>query len=436
MAATNSTSTMVGTFKEQYAKEIVDLTKPILKITDRIEFNEATAVGNKYHQPVDLTMEHGVTYAAANASSPVTLLSPVAGQMQDAQVEGAQVFARSQVDYETIFRAQQAGPKAFVNATKHIVKRLSKSAAKRLEISVLHGQRGVGEVESISGTSTTRTLVLTAESSSPGIWAGMKNATLDFWTTSFSAVISGTGPATVTSVSYAPSTGKVTLGVSGDATYLTNLDTEVGSPTGGATAGGGKAQIFFETASPTKEMAGLDKIIRNTGSLFNIDASSYELWGGNTYSTATGAIQMGKMLEALATPVSYGAEGEYVAVLAPRAFEVLNTDLAALRMLDKSYDSKRGENGFGSLKYHFQNGSLEILAHPLQKNGLVHVFNPKECKRIGATELTFINRRGSEEVLILELANTAGSEMRCYANQALFMEAPKRSTVMAGVTYS
>lgn len=432
MAATNSTSTLVGTFKEVYAQEIIDLSAPILKVTNKIKFGEATMVGNKYHQPVDLVMEHGVTYAAANASGPVSLLNPVAGQMQDAQVEGAQIFARSQVDYETIFRAAQQGPKAFANATKHIVKRLTKSASKRLELSIMHGRRGVGDISSKTGSSTSRVFTLTSESSSAGIWAGMKNATLDIWKADYSAKINTNAAVVVSSVAL-NSSNVVTLSVTGNATDLTAVDTEIGLPTGGS----GNAHIFFETASPTNEMAGLDYIIRNTSTtLFNIDPSAYELWSGNVYSSATGTIQMGKLLEALALPVSYGAEGEYVAVVAPRAFEVLNSDLAALRMLDKSYDGGRGENGFGSLKYRFQNGSLEIMAHPLQKDGLVHVFNPSECKRIGATDLTFITRKGTEEVLVLELANSAGSEMRCYANQALFIEAPRRTTVLGGVTYS
>jgi hypothetical protein len=144
---------------------------------------------------------------------------------------------------------------------------------------------------------------------------------------------------------------------------------------------------------------------------------------------------MGKLLEALATPVAFGAEGDYLAVVSPKAFEVLNTDLAALRMLDSSY-GKKGQNGFGSITYYFQNGTLEIMAHPLQKDGLCHVFNPAEAKRIGATDLTFITRRGSEDALILELAGSSGAEMRCYVNQALFIEAPRRTSVLAGITYA
>ncbi len=423
MAAANTMSTLPGMFKEVYATEIKDLTESIAKIAKRIPFTEAQQVGNKYHQPVDVAMEHGVTYAAANASGPVTLLSPVAGQMQDAQVEGAQIFARSQVDYETIFRATQAGPKAFASATKHIVKRLTKAAAKRLEISLLHGQRGIGTVGAIvTGTATTCGMTISDETWSAGIWAGAKNATLDIFVAAYSgSKLNTTSALTVTSVD----PQNKTVYISGAAADIT------------ATVVG--VQVFFETASPTNEMAGLDKILRNTGTLFGVDGSStgYELWGSNVYSTSTAAISMGKLLESLATPVSYGAEGEYLAVVAPRAFEVLNTDLAALRMFDSSYSKggNEGQSGFGSIKYFYQNGSLEIMAHPLQKDGLCHVFNPTEAKRIGATDLTFITRKGQEEVLVLELANTAGSEMRCYANQALFIEAPKRTTVLAGITY-
>jgi hypothetical protein len=426
MPAINSTQSLVGFFKEVYAQEVKDLTAPILKVSNKIKFTEATMVGNRYHAPVDVAMEHGVTAAAANAGAPVTLIQPVAGVLQDAQVEGAQIFGRAQVDYESIYRAAQAGPKAFGSATKHIVKRLATSVAKRLEISMLHGQRGIGAITAQSGAATSRTWTISDESWASGIWAGSVNATLDVWNAALSSKLNTTGAAGslyITSVNV----NSKQVSVTGNATDLSAIDTEI--------ATNGSANIFWETFSPTTEMAGLDKITRNTGTLFNINAAVYETWAGNIYSTSTGTVSMGKLLEALATPVAFGAEGDYVAVVSPKAFEVLNADLAALRMLDQSY-GKKGVNGFGSITYYYQNGSLEIMAHPLQKDGLAHLFNPSEAKRIGATDLTFISRRGTEEALILELANSAGAEMRCYVNQALFIEAPRRTSVLAGITYA
>lgn len=422
MATVNTTSTMAGFFKEVYAQQVIDLTAPILKVTNKIPFTEATMVGNKYHQPVDVALEHGVTAAAANSGA-VSLLSPVASVLQDAQVEGAQIFGRAQVDYEAIFRATQAGKQAFGNATKHVVKRLATSVAKRLEISMLHGQRGIGAVTATSGSSTSRTYTVSDESWSAGIWAGSVNATLDFWNAALGSKLNTNAAVVVASVNI----NNKTISVTGNATDLSAIDSEI--------SGNGSANVFWESFSPTTEMAGLDKILRNTGTLFNINAATYEVWSGNLYSSSTGTISMGKLLEALATPVAFGAEGDYVAVVSPKAFEVLNTDLAALRMLDSSY-GKKGQNGFGSITYYFQNGTLEILSHPLQKDGLCHIFNPSEAKRIGATDLTFITRRGSEDALILELSGSAGAEMRCYVNQALFIEAPRRTSVLAGITYA
>ncbi len=422
MATVNTTSTMAGFFKEVYAQEVIDLTAPILKVSNRIKFTEATMVGSKYHQPVDVALEHGCTAAAANSGA-VSLLDPVASVLQDCQVEGAQIFGRAQVDYEAIFRATQAGKAAFGSATKHVVKRLATSVAKRLEISMLHGQRGIGAVTATSGSSTTRTYTVSDETWSAGIWAGSVNATLDFWNAALSSKLNTNAKVIVTSVNI----NNKTVSVSGNSTDLSAIDSEISS--------NGSANIFWETFSPTTEMAGLDKILRNTGTLFNINAATYEVWSGNLYSASTGTISMGKLLEALATPVAFGAEGDYLAVVSPKAFEVLNTDLAALRMLDASY-GKKGQNGFGSITYYFQNGTLEIMAHPLQKDGLCHVFNPSEAKRIGATDLTFITRRGSEDALILELSGSAGAEMRCYVNQALFIEAPRRTSVLAGITYA
>lgn len=422
MAAVNTTSTMAGFFKEVYAQQVIDLTAPILKVTNKIPFTEATMVGNKYHQPVDVALEHGVTAAAANSGA-VSLLSPVASVLQDAQVQGAQIFGRAQVDYEAIFRATQAGKQAFGNATKHVVKRLATSVAKRLEISMLHGQRGIGAVTAASGSSTSRTYTVSDESWSAGIWAGSVNATLDFWNAALGSKLNTAAAVVVASVNI----NNKTISVTGDGTDLSAIDSEISS--------NGSANVFWESFSPTTEMAGLDKILRNTGTLFNINAATYEVWSGNLYSSSTGTISMGKLLEALATPVAFGAEGDYVAVVSPKAFEVLNTDLAALRMLDSSY-GKKGQNGFGSITYYFQNGTLEILSHPLQKDGLCHIFNPSEAKRIGATDLTFITRRGSEDALILELSGSAGAEMRCYVNQALFIEAPRRTSVLAGITYA
>lgn len=418
MATENSMSTLVGNFKEIYGESIIDLSPSTLKLSKRLSFQYATALGNKYHQPVDLAMEHGVTYAAANASS-VTLLDPNAGEMQDAQVEGAQVFARSRVDYEAMYRANAAGKKAFAEATQHVVRRLTRAASKRLELLTLHGRRGLGTISSVSGSSTTRAWVITDASWAAGIWGGSKNMTLDVFAANYSgSKVNSNAKVTITSVDLA----NKTINVSGNATDLTNI-----------VAG---MQIFPETSSPTNDFAGIDAIIRNTGSLFNISASTYELWKGNVV-TSVGRPTMQGFLDGVRLAVEMGLESDMLAVVSPKCFEVLNSDVAALRRYDSSYSTTEGKNGVESIKYHGQSGTLEIMPHLFQKDGQAHLIAPEEWKRIGATDLTFITRGANgEEKLILELPNSPSSEMRCYFNGATFCEAPARAVVLDGITYT
>ena len=141
MAATNTTTTLAGLFKEVYGTSVIDLTKGTARLSSRIKFSEAEAIGNKYHQPVNVKLEHAFAYAAAGSTP--TLLTANTGQTQDAQVDGAQIVGRSNVDYEAIAKSMNGDKAAFIQATKHVVKNLSNSGMKRLEIQLLHGRHGL-----------------------------------------------------------------------------------------------------------------------------------------------------------------------------------------------------------------------------------------------------------------------------------------------------
>ena len=414
MASVNTTTTLSGLFKELYGTSVIDLCKFNSKLARKIKFSEAEAIGNLFHQPVDVQLEHAFT-AAASGTTP-TLLTVNTGQLKDAQVQGSQLVGRSAVDYEAIAKSMNGDKAAFVQATKHIVRRLSNSATKRLECMLLHGQKGLATISSVSGSSTTRAWVITDASWAAGIWAGTVGATLDVYTSGGSKRNTN---AVVTITSVTPSTK--TINVSGNATDLGNIvATDV---------------LFWETHSASTEFAGLDAITRNSGSLFGIDAATYELWGGNTYSTSTGVISMPKILDAIALTASYGGSQDVCAVVSPKGFEVLNSDLAALRQYDGSYQAANGENGYEALRYHSQVGAVEIMSHPFQKDGMCHIFVPEETKRIGAGDLSFIRRHGSNEALILESSTTASAEMRVYSHQALFIECPRHTVVLDGITY-
>lgn len=417
MATTNSTATMAGLFKQIYGENVIDLTPMAYKIQRTLDFKYAESLGDKFNQPVDLTQEHGITYAAAGTEP--TLEQPTAGQMQNAQVDGAQIYARSRVNYEAMDKASAAGAKAFQQATSLVVRRLTRSAGKALEISLLHGRRGRGTIATVGAVDAThRTWVISDASWAAGIWAGSVNQRIDVYAANYSgSAVNSNAAVIITAVNM----DTKTLTVSGNATDLTAI-----------LAG---MHLFQRTASPTSEMAGIDAIIRNTGTLFNVDAATYELWKGNVVSSV-GAISMNVVLDGVRRAVELGLEDDTACIVSPRAFQVLNNDVAALRKYDSSYRTKEGENGVEEIIYYGQSGTTRILPHLFQKDGQAHIIAPREWRRIGAKDLGFITRHGTNEKLILEVADSPASEMRCSFNGAAFCEAPAHAVVLDGITYS
>lgn len=431
----NSQSTLIGLFKETYGDSIVEAWGYMAKLANRLEFvQKELQPGNFYHQPVDVQFEHGLSVAAAGQTMGIStnvFMPATAGQMQDAQVAGSQILGRSLVSYEAIARSANSKA-AFKSATQHVVRRLSQATLKRLEIQLLHGARGIG---TITGTPTNGSAAITVtisdESWSAGIWAGLINAPVDIYQSDLSTIRQAgnknNGSTIVTTVTAIDTVNKtVTITESGGAVWSGVVAGDVIFP---ATAFGGAS---------ASEMYGIDFITRLTSSsstFQNINPATYDLWRGNQYSTSTGTISFPKLLEGCGLMASYNMFDDALAIVAPRAFEVLNSDIAALRHFDVSYTESRGKTGFKGLQFYCQTGMLEVMPHAFQKDGLVHIIAPNEAMRVGAADVGFITRQGSEDKLILESSSSAGAEMRCYSNQAVLLPQPRHSVLFGGVTY-
>lgn len=419
MATVNDQTQLVALFKDVFGDSVINRFPNITKISRMFDFSKAEVLGKKLVVPVQVAEEHGVTYAAGtDAESSITLLDPTAGELQTAEIDGSQIYARSRIGYATIERAKEAGKAAFAQALRHVVDLLTKACGKRLEATHLHGRRGWGTISSVSGSGTTRDWVITEASWAAGLWSGCKNMTLDVWAANYGSKTNTNAKVTITAVTRSTRT----LSVSGNATDLTNI-----------VAG---MQVFPETASPTTEFAGIDAILQNTGTLFAINAATYDIWKANQYPVG-GAISMEKILDAVRLGAEMGLMDDVVCIVSPKAFQVLNNDLAALRRLDRSYSTKEGENGTEEILYHGQTGTVRIMPHLYQKDGLAFIINPKQWHRVGATsDFGFITRGGNGERLIYELPNNPASEMRAAFLGAIYCDAPAHQTVMTGISYS
>jgi len=425
MATTTDVSQLNGLFKEVYADKVEGLVPDVAVLSKMIPFNESTKIGDTYNQPVKLTASQGVTYAGADAGA-FALNAPIALTTKNAQVQGTQMLLRDRISYDAAAKASHGGKKSFVESTRFVVDCMMETMTKRLEISMLYGGQGMGNSASSANVDTTHTVVtLTTADFAVGIWSGLENAVINFYTSNTTLVSSG-ADANFTVDSMDVDARTVT--VSGTTTGISALDTAIG-------ANANDVNTYFLGAFGN-EMSGIDKIITNTGTLFNISAATYNLWKGNTH-TVTGQLTLNKIFAATAKAVGRGLNEDVVCFVNPVTWKDLATDLAAARRLDSSYKSGKNENGQESITYYGQNGKIDIVSHNCVKEGDSFILPVKRIKRVGASDIRFKPLGDStQERFFLELPDNAGYELRTYTDQAVFIESPARCVKITGFTNS
>jgi hypothetical protein len=239
----------------------------------------------------------------------------------------------------------------------------------------------------------------------------MENAQLDI----YNGVTQANTNAPLVVVAVDSANRKIT--VTGNTTDIPALDTLIA-------ANANVLDIYFYGAYGN-EMAGLDQIITNSGTMFNINAAAYALWQGNTYGAGSGALTMGKILSGVAKAVDRGLNEDCTALVNPNSWANVMSDLAALRRYDGSYDKNKADNGVQKITFYSQNGKIDIVSHNIIKESECLIFPQKRAKRIGAQDMSF-KTPGREEEIFLQLAGNAGFEIRNYTDQAFFMETPAR----------
>lgn len=408
MATVNSLDSL---FKRVWGDGAIKAIPKFAKIMDTVPFSKKEKLGDMYVLPVLLGHEHGFSYGA-HADGAFTLNAAVAGKVQQAQVRGSMIVLRSQLSYEDVFKAAEAGAAAFESATSLVVENMQRSFAKRQELAFLYGQQGLGKVSS----NTSGALVITDATWAPGIWSAMKDCILEAFDSQSTSAAQDNADLTVSGVT---------------------MSTKTVTVTGTSAAVDSNSHLYFKgarTASAYKECAGIDKILSNTGTLFNIDASSsgYELWRSNSRAVG-GAISMLAILNGVSDAVNMGLMEDAKVYCATKRWNALNSNEAALRRYG-AYAAK-AENGSEAICYHSTNGKIELEAHPFVKEGEAFLLpNPsKRLVRVGASDITF-RRPGMQETIFRELTDSAGLELRAFSDQAIALTVPAQATKYTGIT--
>ncbi len=403
MASVNELSTLNGLFKQVYADKLEQLIPDGTKLLKEIGFISKEKQGGLfYNQPVILGMEHGITLAASDEGA-FNLNAPIAGKTRNAQVKGSQLVLRSALSYEAASRSVGGGAKAFQEATKFLVGNMTDSVNKFLEKEMFYGQMGYGTVASVASL----VITITTAEWAPGIWAGAEDMPIEIRSSG------GTlrGETKVTAVS------------------LENRTITVEAMPTGTTA----TDVIWFKGAYGKEFAGVHKILANTGSLFGIDASEFNLWKANTYApSSTSVLSFAIIQQAIAQGVAKGLDSEVMVLVNPGHWDDLLTEQAAFRMYDSSYKSAMAENGSEAIKFHGQNGAITIMPSIYVKEGYAYILSKKDWVRVGSSDVTF-KRPGQGDNFFRDMEDNAGYELRAYTDQALFCAKPGRQVLISNL---
>jgi hypothetical protein len=316
------------------------------------------------------------------------------------------MLLRDAMDYESAAKASEGGQRAFVKATRFMVEGMIEQMSKRLEINAFYGGTGLASAV-CTQSSTAFSCVITAATFAPLMWSGMEGAKLDCY--SGASKLTATLPVTITAVNLTTRT------ITGTCSASDSLN-------------GQTVDLYFYGAYG-KEFSGIDKIVTNTGSLFGIDAGTYPLWTGSTYSAGSAALSLSKIESACAVAAGKGGlDGEATCWVSYATWANLCSDMAALRMFDGSY-GKQASNGFESIKFYALNGPVEVVPSGYVKGGECFILPKSGISRIGATDMTF-NIPGqaneSDERFFFPIADYAGFELRLFSHQAMIIKTPAK----------
>lgn len=376
----------------------------------------AEQVGKDFKFPVELALPQGVTYAAGGAGVYV-FEDAIAGEMKEALIDGSQISITDIIDFESAAKALKEDDTAYGNAGDRLVMRMRKAGLKRLELVSWYGQRWLATVASASTVSGRRACVIDTAEWGTGIWAGMRNMRVDVYTDS-TLVTKVTSTTYLTIYSIAVSTKTLTLA----GTDFASVDA---------------GHYIVPYNSVGKDMAGVGKIVTNTGTLFQIDAGLYELWAGNEFDCLSQQLTLKKLQDAISDAVGKGLDETVDVYVSTRTWANLCADQAALRRYVG--EVTKAKNGFRQLELLSQNGQMNIIPHTIIKEGEAWAVPQSRWMKIGAQELGF-NYPGKEnqyfEQATIGGAKAAGWQLMAYAHVAQICGAPGMCTRIKNIVNS
>lgn len=416
MAEFTKMSELNGFFYEIYDK-IVDPIPDSAKFMARVPYKGgALEIGNKLHINVITSDEGGFTYAKRDDGA-FTVNVGVAFTSDDAQVDAFQLLLQGSIDYETAARASSSR-KAFLELVGKKLQVMVASTKRRYESELWYGQSD-GKL-GIVGAKGANYVDITVAEWAPMLWQGKKGQFIDFYATGANGALRVNGKYQITSVDLA--NRRLNLDKLPDATVVaTDVIVWYGS--------------YGATVATPYTCAGVVRIASNTGTLFNINAATTDVWQGNTLTCGSANLTFQLIMQGMSALANRGLDGDATLWVSPLTWSKLITDQAALRKYD--VETKKWVNGARALAFAHQTGTVSIIGHGMMKQGMAVLTEDAKWKRVGAQDFSF-KTPGLEEGrdIFWHDPTRAGFSYRYYGAQALFCEMPSHQLQFTNIVNS
>lgn len=191
--------------------------------------------------------------------------------------------------------------------------------------------------------------------------------------------------------------------------------------------------ITFDEWENNGCMVGAERIIRNTGTLFGINAAQHDLWSGQVLDVGDRKFNLKAVQSAIADAINAGGLEESMDILVnPVTFAQMSNDEAAMRNLDASYKSATATNGFEAIEYYAANGTNRIRASSKIKEGHAFGFVKDHWKCSGSQKPSF-RTNGIEQEVIFPMEQQAGWTVRSFSDMYLLSRMPARQIMWIGI---
>jgi hypothetical protein len=439
MASQVSKDGIIDIFKLVYGKAN-DL-RPLDDIVDKLlTYSASTKVGSYYVEDFVLGDSVGITFAGS-AQDAFAIKPAIPGNVKQSKIQPTQTVLSDILSWGFMSRSAGGGEKAFYDGTKLIMGNHLKSHNKLVSISKIYGQAdallgyvsyapsgtiyrgaaysGAGTVTLTKSDGSTiaftnginvaeKAVLFAPGSFAAGHWIAKRGIVVKFVDSNNAVLVS----ATLSSVDSR-------LGI----IYL-NEDITLASPS--AVSGSGSVRVCFDGWENGSTMVGMNKILTNRSTLFDISASQYELWRGNVFNVQNKALNLKAIVEGIGDAVNAGGLDQGLDVIVnPRTFGRLTNDESALRKYDAKYSSNNAENGFENIIYYAANGQNRISASNKIKEGEAYGL-VQEDWICGGSQLPSFKVQGIDMDVIIPLPENAGFSIRSYGDVYVLCRRPAK----------